>query len=392
VTDGALLAIPLAAIAGLLAGRSWAAAKRWDEKRAPFRSSSHYLWGLHYLSTGQQALAVTELTKVTRSNPTALEVQLVLGNLLRELGQTERAVQVHQRLLAHPDLSRAERACALASLGMDFQKAGFVDRAEETFAGTLEHDPQNIQALVGLQKLHEDQRAWRQAYEIQTRLSRIRKTDDSLVLGFLQAALGQEAAAAGDRDGAEKAFRTALSLEKRAFPARLGLADLWLAGDPRKAASILEDAVRITPERAYLAFDRLSRAYTAASQPSRFVELCEAIVQRDPRDWRARLALARHLRTGGESSEALGLLLRALSTNPQVLILHLEAWQTLRQLGIRGEAVERYVRTAEQAVVYADPHICTVCRYRADDMLWRCPNCHQWNTFVEERLVGGAAG
>jgi lipopolysaccharide biosynthesis regulator YciM len=49
------------------------------------------------------------------------------------------------------------------------------------------------------------------------------------------------------------------------------------------------------------------------------------------------------------------------------------------------------VTTVEESALYVDPHICTVCRYRADDMLWRCPHCHEWNTFVEER-VGPAAG
>ena len=44
------------------------------------------------------------------------------------------------------------------------------------------------------------------------------------------------------------------------------------------------------------------------------------------------------------------------------------------------------------SVFYRDPHICTACRYRADDMLWRCPHCHEWNTFVEERLGPGPAG
>ena len=52
---------------------------------------------------------------------------------------------------------------------------------------------------------------------------------------------------------------------------------------------------------------------------------------------------------------------------------------------------QRYVTTVEEAALYVDPHICTACRYRADDMLWRCPHCHEWNTFVEER-VGPAAG
>jgi len=81
-------------------------------------------------------------------------------------------------------------------------------------------DPRNIHALIGMQKLHEDQRQWREAYEMQTRLSRLRKTDDSVVLGHLQTEIGREAARAGNREGAERAFRTALSLD-RALPGEL---------------------------------------------------------------------------------------------------------------------------------------------------------------------------
>ncbi|MBI3932646.1 MAG: tetratricopeptide repeat protein [Acidobacteria bacterium] len=393
MTDTGLLAILIAALAGLLAGRAWAAALgRGDLRERPaFRTSPHYIQGLHYLAAGQLELAISELTKVTREDADAVEVLQVLGNLLREAGHVERAIQTHQGLLARTDLTRAERAHALACLGMDFRKAGFLDRAALTFDQVLEVDAKSIHACVGLQKLHEEQRQWREAYQVQTRLSRLRKTDDSLVLGYLQAEMGHEAARAGRREAAEQAFKTALSLDRRVFPARLALADLYADLEPRRAAAILEDAVRETPERAYLAFDRLARVYAAREEPSRFVALCEGIIRQDPQDWRARLALARHLRADGRFEEASGLLLRALEANPQVLLVHLETWRTLRDLGARSEAVDRYIATAEEAVFYRDPHICTACRYRADDMLWRCPHCHEWNTFVEERLVPLAA-
>jgi lipopolysaccharide biosynthesis regulator YciM len=264
--------------------------------------------------------------------------------------------------------------------------AGFLDRATRTFEEVLEVDPKSIHALVGMQKLHEDQRQWKEAYTVQTRLSRLRKTDDSLVLGHLQAEMGREALQAGRVEAAEKAFRTALSLDRRVFPAHLGLADCQAGRDPRQAAAILEDAVQTAPERAYLAFDRLARAYADSGEPSRFVSLCEQTIRQDPRDWRARLALARHLAREGRHEEAFGLLLRAVEANPQVLLPHLEMWRTLRAMGLDGEVVDRYIAVAEESAFYRDPHVCTACRYRADDMLWRCPHCHEWNTFVEERL------
>ncbi len=72
-----------------------------------------------------------------------------------------------------------------------------------------------------------------------------------------------------------------------------------------------------------------------------------------------------------------------------MLLLHLEIWRTLRALGRLGADEQRYLATVEDAALYVDPHVCTVCRYRADDMLWRCPHCHEWNTFVEERVGPG---
>lgn len=387
MSDTALVALLLAAAAGVLAGRAWAAALRAGRReRLAFRSSPHYTQGLHYLAAGQRELAISELGKVAREDPDAVEVLLVLGNLLREAGQVERAIQVHQRLLARGDLTRAERTHALACLGIDFRKAGLLDRAGDALQEVLERDPRNVHALDGVQKLHEDQRQWREAYELKTRLARLRRSDESLVLGYLQAELGHEAAAAGRRREAEAAYKTALSLDRRIFPAHLGLAELSLEDEPERAAGLLEEAVRIAPERAYLALEPLARAYAACGTPARFAETCEEIIRRDPHDWRARVALARHLRNAGRAEEARGLLLRAIEANPQALLAHLETWRTLEALGLPAVAVRHYVATAEGAVFFAAPHVCTSCRYRADDMLWRCPHCHEWNTFVEERL------
>jgi lipopolysaccharide biosynthesis regulator YciM len=389
MTDAALLAALLAAIAGVVAGRLWAASlRRGDIRDKPgFRVSPHYIHGLHAVATRQLDLAISELSKVVRSEPDAIEAHLILGNLLAEAGQIEQAIRIHQAVLDRRDLSRSERAYAHSCLGTDFRRAGFLDRAMQAFREVLDLEPKSVHALTGIQKLHEEQRQWREAYEVQTRLARLRKTDDSLVLGFLQAEIGHEAARLGDTATAEQCYRVALSLDRRVMPAALGLADLAEPTNPGRAAAVLEDAIKANPERAYLAFDRLARVYSACGEPSRFVALCERTIRQDPRDWRARMALARHLLAENQADDAFGLLLRAIESNPHELMAHLEMWRTLRALGVRGEAVETFEATAQSAIFYRDPHLCTACRYRADNMLWRCPHCHEWNTFVEERVA-----
>lgn len=384
----------VAAAAGLVAGRAYAHARhRGLRDRPGFRTSPHYTQGLHYLATGQHALATSELGKVAREDEDAVDVLQVLSHLHREGGQVEKAIHIHQSLLARSDLARAERAHALASLGADFRRAGFVDRAERAFAEALAVDPNNLYALLGQRKLHEDHRRWREAYEVQTRLARLRKAEDRLVLGHLQARIGEEEALRGNARGAEAAFRAALAHDRRVVPAYLGLADLHAAAsEPARAAGALEDMERAAPERLYLAFERLERAYAAMGCPERFVEMCERTIRQDPSDWRARLALARNLRLRGRLDEATSVLLRAVAAHAQAPVVHLELLQTLEARGQLGEDAAAYLRTAQQAVFYLDPHVCVECRYRADGMLWRCPHCHEWHTFVEERVARGAEG
>jgi len=38
-------------------------------------------------------------------------------------------------------------------------------------------------------------------------------------------------------------------------------------------------------------------------------------------------------------------------------------------------------------VFYLDPHVCQRCHYRSTELLWQCPHCHEWDTFVEDRIA-----
>jgi lipopolysaccharide assembly protein B len=389
MTDTALWAILLAALAGLAAGRAWAfAARRAGAGEQVGARASRYLFqGLHHLTTGHSDLAIAAFLKVKRDHPDSVGVALALGNLLREAGQVERAIQIHQAVLDRADITRRERANALGCLGMDSLKAGFIDRATRTFQEVLDLDPRDLPALTGLAKVQEDERRWEDAYHSRTRLARLRKSDDSPVLAHLQAELGREAALAGQPENAERAFRRALALSRRVVPAYLGLADALAPVAPRRAAEVLEDLAANLPDKAYHAFDRLARLYAALGSRELFVALCERLIQHDPQDWRARLALAHALRSDGRPSEALGLLSRALEVNPHALVVHLELWRTLRDLGLGSPAVDDYLALAERTLIYADPHVCSLCHYRAGETLWRCPHCHAWGTMVEERLA-----
>ncbi|MPZ19225.1 MAG: tetratricopeptide repeat protein [Luteitalea sp.] len=389
-----LLSALIALLAGLAAGKAWERYKlhegRWIDRRKA-RQSPHYIQGLNFLANNQIDHAIEELGQAAHVDTEAAEIHMILGNLYREKGQVGRAIEIHQQVLQRPRLTKLEHTYGLLCLGVDFRRAGFVDRAREAFAEVLRLDPSNEHALLNLQRLHEDQRQWDEAYRIRQHLvqEEVRGAEDrhQEIQAFLENELGLEAVRRRDFTEAIQWFEKAIERAPGVLPTYLHLGDVYhRQGQVAAAVAIWERLIEAAPDRAYLAFDRLSAAYTAGGAPHQFETLCRRLMQTQPQDWRARVALGRHLAAHGAPSAAFEVLLAALRNNPHALGVHQAVWETLMQLGLDRTRVKSYMEQSQDAVFYRDPHICVRCRYRSDELLWRCPHCHEWNSFVEDRL------
>jgi lipopolysaccharide biosynthesis regulator YciM len=390
-----LLAVLVALLVGLAAGKAWERYKlvegRWIDRRR-VRQSPFFILGLNYLVGGQVDLAIEALEKASGLDPGALELRLVLGNLYREKGQVGRAIGEHQSLLQRPRLNRIEHANVLLCLGLDYRRGGFVDRAVEAFTEVLKLDPRNEAALVYLEKLQEDQHQWQEAYVTRQRLAHLAGPPDQpksqSILAFLENELGVQAMKQHDWPEATRRFEAAIELDGTVMPAYLYLGDVRMQqGDPAGAAAIWEESIDVSPDRSYLALDRLEKVYVTLDAPHRFAELCRKLIAATPRDWRARVALARHVSSGGQRGPSLDLLFEALEHNPHALAIHQAIWNRLSAMDLPKHLVARYIDITRQSVFYLDPHVCVRCRYRSTELLWQCPHCHEWNTFVEERIT-----
>ena len=390
-----LLAALVSLLAGLAVGKAWERYKlragRWiDLRRA--RESPRYLLGLNMLVSNQLDPAIEELNTAVGLDADALELHLILGNLYREKGQVTRAIQLHQQALQRPKLTRGEQAYLLLCLGLDFKRGGFVDRALEAFTEVLRIDGANRQALSNLEKLHEEQQQWHEARAIRRRLAAMAEPGErprhQAILAFLEARLGVQALEQADPAEAVSRFEAAIALDERAVPAYLDLGDLQRReGRLAEAIATWDRVPGIAPDRAYLILDRVERASRELGDDERFPALCRRLIDANPQDWRARLALGRHLADRGDPSAALDLLFESLVHNPHALSVHQVVWQALAALRFDESRVRRYTELTSGAVFYRDPHVCMQCRYRSTELLWQCPQCHEWNTFVEERIT-----
>ena len=267
-----LLASLVALLFGLAAGKAWERYKlvegRWIDRRR-VRQSPFFILGLNHLVAGQVDLAIEALEKASGLDPGALELRLVLGNLYREKGQVGRAIGEHQSLLQRPRLNRIEQANVLLCLGLDYRRGGFVDRAVATFADVLKLDPNNEAALLNLEKLQEDQHQWQEAYVTRLRLARLPDQPNSQsILAFLETELGMQAMKQDDLAEATKRFEAAMEADPTVIPAYLNLGEvLSRQGDLAGAAAIWERAINVSPDRSYLALDRLEHAYATLGAP-----------------------------------------------------------------------------------------------------------------------------
>jgi lipopolysaccharide biosynthesis regulator YciM len=390
-----LVAGLLALLAGLAIGKAWERYKlrdgKWIDRRRA-RDSHHYVLGLNFLVSTQIDLAIEELSQAARVDTEALEIHLILGNVYRERGQVARAIQVHQALLQRPKLTKVEHAYVLLCLGLDFKRGGFVDRALEAFNEVLRLDPKNQYALLYLQKLHEEQHQWDDAVRIRQQLVALSGPDtqprNESILAFLENERGLEAMRQQRLDDASKHFLAAIDLDRSNPPAYLNLGDVRLQqGDRAGALASWDRLIEVSPDRAYLAFDRLERLHAASGASHKFAERCRQIIATNPQEWRAHLALGKHLAARDEPVTGLDLMFAALAHNPHGLTVHQAIWSVLMQVGLDRGLVQRYVEAAREAVFFLDPHVCVKCHYRSTELLWQCPHCHEWNTFVEERIA-----
>jgi lipopolysaccharide biosynthesis regulator YciM len=100
------LLLPVAAFSG------WVLGRRRSERTSGARVSelsTNYFRGLNYLLNEQQDKAIEVFLKLAEINRDTVETHLALGNLFRRRGEVDRAIRVHQNLIARPNLSDEEK-------------------------------------------------------------------------------------------------------------------------------------------------------------------------------------------------------------------------------------------------------------------------------------------
>ena len=96
------------------------------DRDLPPRISADYIRGLNLVLNRRTDEALELFVQMAKVDDDTLETHFALGHLFRRRGEVERAIRVHQNLLARPTLNEAQRHQAVFSLAEDYLGAGLL--------------------------------------------------------------------------------------------------------------------------------------------------------------------------------------------------------------------------------------------------------------------------
>ena len=376
-----------------------AAAAGWIVARLTARSSRQsneslredYFQGLRLLLNQQTDQALKVFTRLAEEDRNTFEAHLLVGGLFRRRGEVDRAIRIHQSLLARENLTAARRAEALHSLAQDFEKAGLFDRAEELFNSLAESTSHRAEALRGLVSLYEQERDWDKAIAARAQLELADKRHQRDVIPHYYCELAQTALENGDTDTAREHLRTARKGRHRSGRAALMRGEIARAmGETDLAFRLLGRALERQPELFYEVLTQMAKASRRdAEQARRFDDELEALIRRQP-GLQKRLEVASLIEP--DLPEDSGVLLRnagrCLSPEGQLaywipVVGDASSGQRLDAAGLK-----RIRATIIGALSDSPRYRCVECGYDSRQFNWQCPSCKRWDSAAPlDRIV-----
>jgi len=166
--------------------------------------SSTYFRGLNYLLNEQPDKAIEVFLKLAEVDNDTVETHLALGNLFRRRGEVDRAIRIHQNLVARTTLSAEQRSYALLELGEDYMRAGLFDRAEDLFLEMVDMGVHMEPVLNHLVVIFEQEKDWDKAIDAARKLGPISGRDMAPVVAQYYCELAEVARESGDESRARK--------------------------------------------------------------------------------------------------------------------------------------------------------------------------------------------
>jgi lipopolysaccharide biosynthesis regulator YciM len=374
------LLLPVAALSGWLIGRREAAAQAARREQSS-QIATDYFTGLNYLLHDRPDKAIEVFVKVLEVESETVETHLALGNLFRRRGEVDRAIRIHQNLVARSTLDIRQRGLALLELGLDYMRSGLFDRAENLFIELLDTGLYQQQSLRHLVDIYQQEQDWAKALEFCSRLEAATGQNLSNERAHFMCEQAQALIERQCREEAQELLDKAFATDRKCVRATLMSANL--AMQARDFDRALQHLKRVEQQDIDFLPEALPMIVKCFRQLERHDEL---------RDYLDRLAA---LRAGVSPTLALAELMgeqEGRESAKRYVVQELKIRPTIRGIerlieyalsGAAGEAREDLLilkETALRLIAGKATYKCGSCGFAGRSLHWQCPGCKSWST------------
>ncbi|MEL6115408.1 MULTISPECIES: lipopolysaccharide assembly protein LapB [Photobacterium] len=382
------LLLPIAAAYGWYMGNRSASNKRQEKSH---HLSRQYVTGLNLLLSDQSDKAVDLFIELLQVDSETIDTHLALGNLFRSRGEVDRAIRIHQNLIARPNLTIDQRNLALQQLAKDYMAAGFFDRAEKIFEQLLDEPDHREGALQQLLTIYQQTREWDNAIEMASQLVKMGKNKLRHDIAHFWCELAMLELSAHNAEKAKQLLKKALSADKHCVRASISTARILIAEKNYKsAAQHLEKVAEQDVDYISETLPMLLECYEATHNEEGWIKYLHHCVDNHA-GATAELMLADEIARHEGAIMAQTFMTRQLLQNPtmkgfyQLMDYHLDEAE-------EGRAKDSLttLRSLVGEQLKMKPHYrCGKCGFESHSLYWQCPSCKGWGAVKPIRGLDG---
>ena len=368
----------LAGLFLLLAAAGWALG-RWGERdveEPPPPLNIDYLKGLNFLLNEQTDQALEHFLKMVRVDDKTIETHFALGSLFRRRGEVDRAIRIHQNIIARPDLASEQRDQALFSLAKDYLKAGLLDRAEKLFVRLSQGSRYQVEALENLTGIYELEKEWEKAIEAGQQLEVLGGRSLALQIAHYYCELAEASALEKDYGAARQYVKHAQTGRPRTLRGALTRAHIAQETDDNKTALRLYH--RIINEHTYLiaeALPEIVSIYESENALGELEKIFRKMLKNNP-EMSGLVAYTAIVNDIGGIPVIDECVEKYMMDEPT-----LGEFVDMQSLGNGDDSALIKIRRALSKLATTTPRYqCQECGFTSQKLLWQCPSCRSWET------------
>jgi lipopolysaccharide biosynthesis regulator YciM len=342
-----------------------------------------YVDGLRYLTNGDEQTAFIKFRQAVDQDTGNVDAYLKMGDIFRNRGYVEKAIQIHRELTLRRDLPTEIRLEIDKSMALDYIKANMLGKAYDILVRIVKDSSSKYWAAERLLDLYIKDKKWNEACDLYESVLKKGSQGNGATLAALKLMIGRELHNSEEYHKARLLYKETLSLARDNPLPYIYIAESYL--EEKRIENGLEFLKKLCeelPAHAYLGFPMIEETLFQLGRYGEVEEIYRNILMKDPSCIPAKVALAGILEKKGELSAAESLLKSVLDIEPTNFLAALKLVNVMATRDRIDDGLNVLSNVADKINLRSQEFKCRKCGKGISRPQPACPQCGALGTFI----------